>query len=153
MLSYDVRLMRNELAFFLPMAIGVLGGAGYHLTQKFISPNVHPGVVILTAYVIAMLFGFSLFWLIPMNGTLASNISQLNWANFAMGVAIGAIEIGFITAYRSGWNLSLASIVSGAAINVLLVPLGLLLFREQLSLVNWVGVALSLAGLILVNVK
>jgi multidrug transporter EmrE-like cation transporter len=68
-------------------------------------------------------------------------------------VAIVGLEVGFMLAYRAGWNITLAGLVSSTTVSLLLIPVGLLFFRESLTAVNALGIALCLAGLVLVNYK
>jgi len=55
--------------------------------------------------------------------------------------------------YRAGWNLSLAGIAATATAGALLLPAGVLLDREMLSLVNVVGVFVCILGIVMVNWK
>jgi drug/metabolite transporter (DMT)-like permease len=59
------------------------------------------------------------------------------------------IELGFLLAYRQGWRLNRASLVSNVVVALLLVPVGAAVFREQVSLRMLVGVLLCVAGLLL----
>jgi multidrug transporter EmrE-like cation transporter len=61
------------------------------------------------------------------------------------------LELGFLLAYRAGWVISLAALVTIATVALLLLPVGLAFFRERLNAVNVLGAALSLAGLVLLN--
>ena len=79
------------------------------------------------------------------------SLRQVNWASFALALAIVGLEIGFLLAYRAGWNIALTAAVSNVAVTLLLIPVGLLLFKEKVSLVNIFGVILCVAGLVLVN--
>jgi len=63
------------------------------------------------------------------------------------------LELGFLLAYRAGWKISLGPLVSNVAVAILLIPVGLLLFREKISLVNLIGIGVCLLGLVLVNHK
>ncbi len=76
---------------------------------------------------------------------------QLNWTAIALALAIIGLDLGFILLYRSGFEVSLGALVTQTAAAMLLVGIGLLVFREKLSLANGLGVALCLAGLWLVN--
>ena len=72
-----------------------------------------------------------------------------------MGLAIVVVglEVGFLLAYRAGWNISLAAIVSNASLTLLLIPIGMLLFRERPTPVNLIGVAICVAGLAMANLR
>lgn len=70
-------------------------------------------------------------------------------------VALGAasIEIGFLLAYRVGWNISIAPVASSVAVALLLIPIGLIAFKEHLSIANVLGIMFCVVGLILVTRK
>jgi drug/metabolite transporter (DMT)-like permease len=53
-------------------------------------------------------------------------------------------------AYRSGWRISLTAVATNVAATIILIPVGLLVFKENLSLRNVVGVLFCLLGLALV---
>jgi uncharacterized membrane protein len=67
-----------------------------------------------------------------------------------MGIGAAAIEVGFMLAYRMGWKISLAAIATNVAATAVLIPIGLLVFREHLSTRNILGVVFCVLGLLLV---
>jgi multidrug transporter EmrE-like cation transporter len=76
---------------------------------------------------------------------------QLNWTAIALALAIIGLDLGFILLYRTGFEVSLGALVTQTAAAMLLVGIGVLVFRERLSLANGVGIVLCLTGLWLVN--
>jgi multidrug transporter EmrE-like cation transporter len=78
-------------------------------------------------------------------------IRHLNWTAIALALAIIGLDLGFILLYRSGFEVSLGALVTQTAAAMLLVMIGVLVFREKLSLANGFGIVLCLAGLWLVN--
>lgn len=56
-------------------------------------------------------------------------------------------------AYRMGWRIGLAAITTNVAVTCLLIPIGLLLFKEQLSPRNIIGLIFCMLGLALVAQK
>ena len=66
---------------------------------------------------------------------------------------IGAllIELGYLLAYRAGWPVSTASVITNGAVAMLLLPIGALFFSEAITLVRVGGVALCLTGLYLLQ--
>jgi uncharacterized membrane protein len=89
----------------------------------------------------------------PNQSGIVANIKSLNWASYALGLAIVGLEAGFIIAYRMGWQISLAGIISNIAVAILLIPIGLFFFKETFSLTNIIGIILCIFGLVLVNYK
>jgi multidrug transporter EmrE-like cation transporter len=58
---------------------------------------------------------------------------------------------GFLFLYRSGFEVSLGALVTQSAAALLLLLVGVLVFKEKLSAANAAGLVLCLAGLWLVN--
>lgn len=139
--------------FYFSIILTILSSVLYHFSQKLIPPNVHPIFSVLVTYAVSMVLCFILlFFMPPENGWLVA-FKQLNWATLLLALAIIGLEVGFLLVYRAGWNLGLASVVTNVAAALLLVPVGLLLFREKLSLVNILGILVCLVGLVMLNWK
>lgn len=139
--------------FYFSMALTILSGALYHVFQKLTPGNVHPLLAMVVTYVTAMITCLVLLTFYPPKTGLVESLRQLNWASFTLALAIVGLEIGFLLAYRAGWNISLGAIVSNVAVAIVLVPVGLLFFKEKISLVNFIGVVVCIAGLVMINHK
>jgi drug/metabolite transporter (DMT)-like permease len=68
-----------------------------------------------------------------------------------VGVGIVAIEVGFLLAYRLGWEISAASLTASTAIAAILLPIGVFAFREAWSAPRLLGLGLCVAGLWLIH--
>ncbi|MFV8150883.1 MULTISPECIES: EamA family transporter [Synergistaceae] len=79
------------------------------------------------------------------------DMKSLNWTSILLGVGVFGIELGFIKMYRAGWNISAASLLTNAAISILLIFIGLIFYKEHLSSNQIIGIALCLAGLFFFN--
>jgi drug/metabolite transporter (DMT)-like permease len=134
--------------FYISMLLVVAANILYHLSQKSIPKGLNPAFSVTVSYLVALALSVALYPLLP-GQPIRESARALNWASFGVGIAIVAVEFGFLFVYRAGWNLSMASAVASAAIALILIPLGILLFRERLSAVNILGLLLCVAGLIL----
>jgi len=141
------------MMFYGAIALAVLSHVLYHIVQKVIPGDVNPLVSLAATYIVAATATLLLLPLFPLQGALGAELRKVNWSSFALGGVIVGLELGFLLAYRAGWNLNLASLVANTAVAVLLIPFGLLLFKEQLSPLNMLGVILAIAGLVLVNLR
>ena len=139
--------------FYGAIALTILSNTLYHLFQKVIPGYVNPLLSLAVTYLVAAAATLLLLPLFPVQGTLGAELRKINWASVGLGAVIVGLELGFLLAYRAGWDLSLANLVSNTTVALLLIPFGLLLFKEQLSLVNILGVILAIAGLVLVNFR
>jgi drug/metabolite transporter (DMT)-like permease len=66
-------------------------------------------------------------------------------------MAIVAIELGFLLAYRAGWRISTAVVTANILVAIALLAVGALAFREPVTLPRLAGIATCLAGLWLVS--
>lgn len=104
-------------------------------------------------YGVAALASLPLFLLFPVTGSLTEELGKLNWAVYAVGASIVLIEIGFLLVYRAGAELSGAFVLTSAAVTICTLLVGLLFFREAVSLTKLAGIALCLAGIGLIAWK
>ena len=76
---------------------------------------------------------------------------HLNWAPFVLGFVIVGLEVGFIFAYRAGWQVSAASVVQSGFLAISLLAVGALAYHEPLTASKLIGIVLCIAGLIFIN--
>jgi uncharacterized membrane protein len=141
------------LLFWLSIILAVLSSMMYHLILKFTPPNVNPALSLAVTYATAVALCCVSFLLFPLQESMTVAVRRLNWTSFALAFALVGLEVGFLLAYRAAWNISTAAIVVNAAATVLLVPIGMSLFTERLSLVNAIGILVCVIGLVMVNVR
>ena len=139
--------------FYLSIVLAITGSVLYNVFQKTIAPAVDPLVSLLITYSVALLLTIAALLAHPAKTGIADALRQANWSSFALGGAIVVLELGFLLAFRSGWNISLAALASQSATVLLLVPIGLVAFRERLTGMNVAGMIICLAGLVLMNLK
>ena len=86
------------------------------------------------------------------NPDIGSN--QLEPRDFMIAAALGAsivgIEFGFAAAFRLGWPLNTAGAIVNVAAALIVVPIGYMLFSEQMSWTKAVGLLLCCGGLALI---
>src|SRR6185503_13581359 len=136
--------------FYLPLVVAVTGMLFYHLAQKSIPKGINPFFATIIAYVTGIVVCAVCAFAFPGNRSLMTSVKQSNWAVYVMGAAAACIEVGFLLAYRSGWRLSIAAVATNVAVTVMLVPIGILIFKDHLSLRNVVGLIFCVLGLALV---
>ncbi|MCQ2456410.1 MAG: hypothetical protein MJ096_03550 [Clostridia bacterium] len=70
-----------------------------------------------------------------------------------LGLVIVGLEVGWIYAYKAGWQVSTGSVVQAAFLAVTLILVGALLYREPVTWNKIVGIAVCLVGLVFINMK
>ena len=139
--------------FYFSISLAITSTLLYHIIQKLTPANVNPALALVVTYTTSLALCVLLFPVFPLKNGLQAALRQLNWASFALAFAIVGLEIAFLLAYRAGWNISIAAIFVNAAGTLLLVPVGLLFFKEKLSAVNLLGILVCTLGLVMVNWK
>jgi uncharacterized membrane protein len=139
--------------FYFSIALAVISTVLYHIFQKSTPGGVNPFLSLTVTYAAAMAACALAVPFYPPKTGLLQALRQLNWASYALAVALVGLEVGFLLAYRAGWNISLAALVANIGGTLLLVPVGVLLYRERVSLVNLAGIVVCVVGLVLVNHK
>jgi len=136
---------------WLPVGLVVLANVVYHLGQKSIPRTAHPVVAALAIYAVAGVAGLALLPFVPPRPDRASVLASVHWSVALVGLSIVGIEIGFLLAYRWGWQLSVVSLTAMVALALILLPIGVLVFRETLSPIRIFGFALCVVGLLLMG--
>jgi drug/metabolite transporter (DMT)-like permease len=135
----------------LALVIAITGQVLYHVTQKSVSAGTHPVVSLIVFYLVAALLSLPLLWLFPLTAPLPDELGRLNGAVYGVAASIVLIELGFLLAYRAGGSLSSSFVLTAAAVTAALFLIGILVFKEGLSVTKVVGVGLCLLGIWLVT--
>ena len=141
------------LSYVWPVALVVLSNTLYQVCAKSVPEDMDPFASLTVTYLTGTIVSCILFFLLNRNANLLRELRRLNWAPVALGVAIVGLEVGFIYAFRAGWQISMAQIVSSAVLAVILIFVGYLLYHEAITWNKLAGIAVCLAGLVLINLR
>ncbi|MBS1789585.1 MAG: EamA family transporter [Acidobacteria bacterium] len=140
-------------SFYFPILMTITGGVLYHVGQKAIPQTVHPFAAVIIAYSVGILLCVTGLFLDPAGRSFSASFKGVNWAVISVGLGAVIIEIGFLLAYRHGWNINAASVVCNISVALLLIPIGLLVFKEHLTVRHAAGIGCCLIGLYLLSRK
>ena len=138
-------------AYIWPILLVVLSNTVYQICAKSVPGGIHPLASLTVTYTVGAVVSAILYFALNREGNLLREYSHLNWAPFALGVVIVGLEVGFIYAYKAGWQVSTASIVQSAFLAVTLIVVGLLLYREAITVNKVIGIVICLIGLFFIN--
>jgi drug/metabolite transporter (DMT)-like permease len=140
-------------AYIWPIALVVLSNTLYQVCAKSVPEGMNPLASLTVTYLIGAAVSCALYYILNRDANLFREIRLTNWAPVVLGVVIVGLEVGFIYAFRAGWQISMAQIVSSAVLAVILIFVGYLLYHEAITWNKIVGIIVCLAGLVLINFR
>jgi multidrug transporter EmrE-like cation transporter len=133
------------------LMLAILCTVGYHLVLKLTPAGANPLLSLMVTYaLVTAAFGVALLAM-PGGFEWRHEFRQLNWTALALALVIVGLDVAFLMTYRSGFAVSLGALVTQSAAALILLVVGVTVFREKLTAANAVGLALCLVGLWLVN--
>lgn len=133
------------------LGLATAGQIVYQLGQRSVPQDAPPLLVLTVAYLAAAALCIALQW--PM-GALSGGLnirSALGWPTWVIGISIVAIEIGYLTAYRSGWTIGTAFTIASTLTVFALAVVGRFALGESLSPRQMLGLAFSCIALWLLS--
>jgi drug/metabolite transporter (DMT)-like permease len=125
------------------------GGVLYHVCQKATPQAIDPFLALGISFGLASLGCLAL--LVGRQGLAAPDLHSVNWTSIALAAALMLIESGYLIGYRSGLSLNLTSFACNNAVAVVLLAVGTFFYREHLDVRTASGMALCVAGLLLLR--
>ena len=140
-------------SYIWPIALVVLSNVVYQICAKSVPEGMNPFASLTVTYLVGTVASTILYFALGHGGNIIREYQKLNWAPIVLGIVIVGLEAGFIYAYKAGWQVSTASIVQSSFLAVALIFVGYLVYREALTWNKLIGVAVCLAGLVIINLK
>ena len=140
-------------SYIWPLVLVVLANTMYQICAKSVPGEMNPLASLTVTYLVGAVFSFTMYHVLNRGGSILHEYTKLNWAPFVLGFAIVGLEVGFIYAYKAGWQVSTAQIVSSAFLAVCLIFVGVLLYNEALTWNKLLGVGICMVGLVFINMK
>ena len=137
--------------YVLPIVLIVVSNVVYNVCQKSTPQSANPFSALLITYLTAAILTLIASAFYKTDKGFLQSFNELNWTSVALGVAIVGLELGYLMAYRAGWNISVGSLVANILLAIMLIPIGILFYKEGFALTQIVGVAFCVVGLILIN--
>ena len=139
------------LSYIWPIALVVLSNTLYQICAKSVPEGMNPLASLTVTYLIGAAVSCVMYYILNRDANLFREIRLTNWAPVVLGIVVVGLEVGFIYAFRAGWQVSVTQIVSSALVAVILIFVGYLLYHEAITWNKIVGIIISLAGLVQIN--
>ncbi len=141
------------LSYLWPIALVVLSNTLYQVCAKSVPDGMNPLASLTVTYLIGAVVSCVLYYILNRDANLLREVRQINWAPVVLGIVIVGLEVGFIYAFRAGWQISMAQIVSSVTLAIILIFVGYLLYHEAITWNKVAGIIVCLIGLVLINYR
>ena len=125
----------------------------YNVCQKSTPEKTNPFSALFITYLTAAVLSFIAFHFYKTDKGFFQSFKDVNWTSFVLGITIVGLEFGYLMAYRAGWNISVGSLVANIILALMLIPIGILLYKEGFNLSKVLGSLFCIVGLVLINKK
>ena len=139
--------------YIWPILLVVISNIVYQICAKSMPDGIDPMAALTVTYLTAAIASLIMYFSLNRGGDLLKEYGKLNWVPFVFGVVLVGLEVGFVYAYKAGWEVSAASIVQSAFLSIALLFVGYILYKEPLTWNKIVGVIICLIGLGFINYK
>jgi uncharacterized membrane protein len=134
-----------------PILVVVAANTFYNICAKSTPGGVQPFASLTITYLIAAVLSLVMFYATSGNKNIIAEIQKTNWTAIAFGVAIVGLEFGNINMYRVGWKVSTGSLVANIGLACVLLVVGIIAYKESLSVKQIIGMILCGGGIFLVS--
>lgn len=139
--------------YIVSIVLLVCSGVMYQFFQKSIAQNANPALSILCSYITSLCVVGILFVVFPLKNTISAAIKDLNIYSILLALPIVGIELGYLLLYRAGGKLTFSSALVSSMITLILVIIGISVFKETITIKKILGIAFCMTGIVLLNVK
>lgn len=137
--------------YVMSIVIIVTSNVLYNISQKSTPQKANPFTALLITYLTAAIVTFAMSFFYKSDRSFFQSFKELNWTSIALGFAIVGLEFGYLMAYRAGWNISVGSLVANIILAIILIPIGVLFYKEGFELNKILGAGICIIGLLLIN--
>ena len=134
-----------------PILLVILSNTVYNICTKSTPGNVNAFGTLMITYAVATILTAVIFVFLVKPENVLTELSRVNWTSVVLGLAIVGLELAYIFAYRAGWKVSSASLVANIGLAIVLIFVGVILYGENISLKQVMGILVCCVGLFLIN--
>jgi uncharacterized membrane protein len=136
--------------YIWPLLLVIAANTFYHICSKSLPQNANPFISLFVTYTVGAILSL-LIYFFGENPAIINDMKKLNWTSILLGLSIIGLEFGYIKVYRAGWNVSTGSLVANIGLAVVLVFVGVLLYKENITLNRLIGIVLCCVGIFFLN--
>lgn len=137
----------------LPILIIVCSNTVYNIATKSAPKQINSFAMLSVVYLIASIMATLIFIILSKGNikTVCTEYRKNNWTVILLSVSILCLEFGYLLAFKRGWKISQCSVLCNIILAIVLVFVGIILYKEKISVNQIVGMGICIAGLIVMN--
>ena len=134
-----------------PILVVIASNTFYNICMKSTPSDVNPFAALMVTYIISVIITAIIFVFMAKPEHIGSELSKVNWISVILAFALVGLEVGYVFVYRAGWQVSNATVVANIGLACVLIIVGYLLYKENVSIRQIFGIIVCMIGLILIN--
>ena len=139
------------MSYIWPIALISISNVIYQICSKSFPEKANTMLSLTFTYITSAVISFALYFFFGRNEGIAAEMNRFNWTTYLMGLAIVGVEVGFIYAYKVGWEISTTSLVEFGISGILMLFIGFLVYSESITIRKIIGVLVCFLGVFLIN--
>lgn len=133
--------------YFISITIVIVANILYSIFQNIIPNEINPIVALCCMYIGGIVAVLPFF----LKTRKKYKKQHFNKRVILFSITNIILDLGFLLAFRYGWEISYFNIVSNITILIILTITGILFFKEKLTLINILGIFIGITGLVILN--
>ena len=137
--------------YIWPILLVIGSNTVYNICAKSTPAEANSFVSLSITYLVGALLSIGMFFLTSAGKDYFVELKKLNCASVVLWASVVALVFGYIAIYRAGWKVSVGSLVANIGLAVILILVGVIFYKELISIKQICGIMLCLGGLLLLN--
>ncbi len=134
-----------------PIFVVVAANTVYNICAKSTPEGVQPFASLAVTYLTAAVLSVLLFFATSESKDIMAEARKIDLTSLVFGCSIVALEFGYIYIYRAGWKVSTGSLIANVSLACVLLVIGIVLYKESITLRQVGGIALCIAGIFMIS--
>ena len=134
-----------------PILVVIASNTFYNICMKSTPSDVNPFAALMVTYIISVIINAIIFVFMAKPEHVTSELAKVNWTSVILAFALVGLEVGYVFVYRAGWQVSNATVVANIGLACVLIVVGYLLYKENVSIRQILGIIVCMVGLVLIN--
>lgn len=135
-----------------PILIVIASNTFYNICMKSTPNDVNPFGALMVTYAVSLIITVVIFVFMVKPENVVLELAKVNWVSVVLALALVGLEVGYVFVYRVGWQVSSASVVANIGLACVLLIVGFLLYKEDVSIRQILGILVCMVGLVLINI-